>query len=66
MTADCTTATTRRTNTAVTATPATAKVGCIATNAGHYTYHIATIKLDIDIPLSSKHLPHSPAARVDD
>ena len=64
MTADCTTVTTR--NTAVTATPATAEVGCIATNAGHYTYHIATIKLDIGVPLSSKHLPHSPAARVDD
>ena len=45
ITANCTTATTRRTKTAVTATPNTAKVDYMQ-NAGHYTYHIATAKLD--------------------
>ena len=49
MTADCTPVTTRRTNTAVTATPTIAKVDYIQ-NAGHYTYHTPTAKLDIGVP----------------
>ena len=61
MTANCTTATTSRTKTAVTVTPNTAKVDYIQ-NAGHITYHTATAKLDSGI--AKYYLPHSPAARL--